>query len=93
MVHRSRDPLTGAGRDDVLLSAEDARRLGLSEGDAVIMRSDVGEMRGRCRVAQITPGNVQVHWPEGNVLLARGACDPESGTPDYNATVDIERLG
>jgi len=93
MVHRSRDPLTGAGRDDVLLSAEDARRLGLSEGDAVIMRSDVGEMRGRCRVAQITPGNVQVHWPEGNVLLARGARDPESGTPDYNATVDIERLG
>ncbi len=92
MVHRERDPLTGARRDDVLMSEEDARRLGLSEGDTVIVRSATGQMRGRCRIAPIAPGNVQVHWPEGNVLVKRGVCDPECGIPDFNATVTIERF-
>jgi|GEM_PF-6839612 len=36
---------------------------------------------------------VKVHWPKGNVLISRGVCDPECGIPDYNATVEIERVG
>jgi hypothetical protein len=38
---------------------------------------------------------VQVHWPEGNVLLEAGAAtrEPHSRIPDYNAVVTIERLG
>jgi anaerobic selenocysteine-containing dehydrogenase len=92
MVQRARDPLNGARRDDVLLSAADAGRLGLREGEAIVLRNETGELRGRCRIASIAPGNVQVHWPEGNVLLRRGACDPECGIPDYNAVVEIERV-
>ena len=53
--------------------------------------NELGELRGRCRFAPIVPGNVQVHWPEGNVLLRRGLCDPECGIPDYNSLVEIER--
>jgi molybdopterin-dependent oxidoreductase alpha subunit len=90
MVHQSRDPLTGALRDDVLMSEEDARRLGIEDGAKVIVRNAVGEMHGRCRISPITPGNVQVHWPEGNVLLQRGVSDSECGIPDYNAEVEIE---
>jgi molybdopterin-dependent oxidoreductase alpha subunit len=93
IVHQDRDPLTGARRDDVLMSAEDAARLGLKDGDAVLVRSQAGRMRGRCRLAPIAAGNVQVHWPEGNALIARGICDPECGIPDFNATVEIERIG
>ncbi len=89
MVHRQRDPLTGASREDVLISEVDGERLGLKNGDPVILRSNAGEMKGRCRIAQMTPGNVEVHWPEGNVLISRGNVDPECGIPDYNATVEI----
>jgi molybdopterin-dependent oxidoreductase alpha subunit len=91
MVQADRDSLTGAGRDDVLVSAEDARRLGLADRAAVIVRSPTGELRGRLRLAPVKPGNVQVHWPEGNVLVAGGVRSPQAGIPDYNALVTIER--
>jgi predicted molibdopterin-dependent oxidoreductase YjgC len=92
IVHRDRDPLNGARRDDVLMNETDALRLGLQDGDPIIVRSEVGVVRGHCRIAPITPGNVQVHWPEGNALIKRGVRDPECGIPDYNATVEIERV-
>jgi molybdopterin-dependent oxidoreductase alpha subunit len=92
MIHRDRDPLTGATREDVLMNAEDAARLGLAEDDRVLLKSEAGEMTGRCRIAPITRGNVQAHWPEANVLINRGLCDPECGIPDYNTRVDIVRL-
>jgi len=43
-------------------------------------------------LAPIAPGNVQVHWPEGNVIIRRGIVDAAGGVPDYNARVTIERL-
>jgi predicted molibdopterin-dependent oxidoreductase YjgC len=92
IVHRDRDPLNGARRDDVLMNETDALKLGLQEGDAIIVRSEVGAVRGHCRIAPIAAGNVQVHWPEGNALIKRGVRDPECGIPDYNATVEIERV-
>jgi anaerobic selenocysteine-containing dehydrogenase len=92
MVHNNRDPLTGARREDVLMSKEDATRIGVADGDAILLRSVVGEMRGWCLIAPIAPGNVQVHWPEGNILIKRGVFDPECGIPDFNAEVEIEPL-
>jgi len=91
MIQNRRDPLNGARREDVLINETDAARLGIAEGDAILVRSEVGELRGRCHFAPIAPGNVQVHWPEGNVLVKRGVCDPECGIPDYNSLVEIER--
>jgi molybdopterin-dependent oxidoreductase alpha subunit len=91
MVHKARDPLTGASREDVLISKQDADKNGLANGDSVLLTSNTGRMRGRCMIAPIAPGNVQVHWPEGNVLIERGVSDPECGIPDFNTEVDIER--
>ena len=89
MVQAERDPLTGARRNDVLMSAEDAKELSLKDGDAVLVRSDVGELPGRCKVTPMKRRNIQVHWPEGNALIRRGATDPVCGIPDYNTTVEI----
>jgi molybdopterin-dependent oxidoreductase alpha subunit len=91
MVQREKDPLTGARREDVLLSPEDATRLGLRDGDAVRLRSRAGTFTGRARVDRIKPGNLEVHWPEGNGLLSREEIDLASREPDYNAIVTLER--
>jgi anaerobic selenocysteine-containing dehydrogenase len=92
IVHRNLDPLTGATRSDVLMSKDDADRIGVSDGDAVRLISSVGDMNALCRIAPIVPGNVQVHWPEGNILIERGVTDLECGIPDYNTEVEITRL-
>ncbi|MGH9800998.1 MAG: molybdopterin dinucleotide binding domain-containing protein, partial [Blastocatellia bacterium] len=92
MIQNQRDPLNGAWREDVLMNEADAARRGIADGDSIIVRGEVGQLQGRCRFAPIAPGNVQVHWPEGNALVKRGVCDPECGIPDYNATVEITHL-
>ena len=90
MVQESRDGLTGTHRDAVLISQLDADRLGLRHGDQVLLRSAAGELAGRTHVAPIAPGNVQVHWPEGNRLIDSRRRSPEAGIPDYTATVSVE---
>jgi len=88
MVFDSTDALTGAQRDDILMALEDAERLGLQAGDAILLRNDRGEFRGRVRIDRIKPGCLQGHWPEVNVLVPAGCLDP-SGVPDYNAVVEV----
>ncbi len=92
MVQREIDPLTGAARDEVLMSEADMIFLGLRAGDRVRLRASSGTFTGRVRMARIKPGNLEVHWPEGNVLLSGDAIDPDSMEPDYNATVVVEWL-
>jgi molybdopterin-dependent oxidoreductase alpha subunit len=92
MVHAKRDAITGAVRDAVLMHADDATELGLSDGEAVILRSDIGTFRGRVCLAPVKRRNLQVHWPEGNVLLDHGHRSPASDVPDYNAFVRVERV-
>jgi molybdopterin-dependent oxidoreductase alpha subunit len=92
MVWRDRDPLTGATRDALFLSADDAIALGVSDGQALVVRAKSGAtLRARAHVAPIRVGNVQMFWPEANVLIAAGRRDPVSGVPDYNAVVEISR--
>ena len=89
MVQKEVDPLTGASRDAVFISAEDADRLGLEEGAPIQLASPHGQYRGRVFRASIKPGNLEVHWPEGNILLGPDI-DPDSMEPDYNAVVTVE---
>jgi anaerobic selenocysteine-containing dehydrogenase len=89
MVHESRDALNDAVRDAVLISAEDAAELGISDRDPIRLRSDDGEFLGRAFLAPVRPGNLQVHWPEGETLLNRGRRSPQAGIPDYNAEVQV----
>ncbi|MEJ2010102.1 MAG: molybdopterin-dependent oxidoreductase, partial [Acidobacteriota bacterium] len=90
IVHADSDPLTGARRDDVLMAAEDAARLGLHGGDRIVLRNEHGRFRGRVKIDRIKPGSLQIHWPEGNLLIPSGRLD-ESGVPDYNAVVEVSR--
>ncbi|MDQ1510743.1 MAG: hypothetical protein QOG50_2587, partial [Actinomycetota bacterium] len=89
MVWQERDPLTGADRDALFLSDLDADALGVAEGDAVVVRSDYGEMRARVHLAPIRPGNVQAFFPEANRLISPTRHEPISRVPDYNAVVEV----
>jgi anaerobic selenocysteine-containing dehydrogenase len=91
MVQRERDPLTGAERDHILISAVDAARLSLATDDELILKSAAGEFRGRAFIADVAPGTLQGHWPEINVLISAGRVEPHGGVPDYNAEVEISR--
>jgi len=82
------DPLTGASREDIFIAPEDAARLSLKNGDAVLLRNQRGEFRGRARIERVKPGSLQAFWPEVNVLIAAGCLD-SSGVPDYNAVVEL----
>jgi molybdopterin-dependent oxidoreductase alpha subunit len=91
MVHERRDALTGAIREAVLISRKDARRLGVANGEPVVLRNDLGEFHGRILIAPVQPGNLEIHWPEGEVLIDSRRRSPLSGIPDYNAVVSLER--
>ncbi len=90
MIHGEVDFLLGARRSDVLMSADDAKALGVADDDEVLLSNDLGSYRGHVHIAPIRPRNVQIYWPEGNVLIRRGIVDPQCEMPDYNAFVRIE---
>ena len=78
-------------REAVLVSRADAERLGLANGDPVVLHSDAGEYRGRVHIAPVTPGSLQVHWPEGQVLIDRRRRSPQAGLPDFNAFCTLQK--
>ncbi|HEU4481057.1 MAG TPA: molybdopterin dinucleotide binding domain-containing protein, partial [Actinomycetota bacterium] len=92
MVHESKDALTGAGRDAVFMNVHDAADLGLEEGSTVLLKSDVGSMTARVLIAPVRSRSLQVHWPEGQVLISHSARSPEARMPDYNAYVEVVPL-
>ncbi|MEC8973462.1 MAG: molybdopterin dinucleotide binding domain-containing protein, partial [Verrucomicrobiota bacterium] len=91
LIYGERDPINGADRDSVLMSGDDAGELGLANGDRVLLKNDLGQFDGRVLIAPIATGNLQIHWPEGNVIIRRGRVDARGGVPDYNAWVSIEK--
>jgi molybdopterin-dependent oxidoreductase alpha subunit len=92
LIYDEIDPLTGAGRDAVLMNPEDAAALHLANQDTIALVNETGRMEGKVFLAPIARGNLQVHWPEGNVLIRRGLVDSMGGVPDYNAQVRVEPL-
>jgi molybdopterin-dependent oxidoreductase alpha subunit len=89
MVQAKVDPLTGGHRDDVFMAVSDAERLGLSDGDPVTLRSDIGMVSGRCRIALMKERNLQMFWPEANPLIPRDVVEPQCGIPDFTAVVEV----
>ena len=92
LIYADVDPLNGAPRDAVLISSDDAARLHLIHGDRIALVNENGRYEGRAFLAPLAPGNLQIHWPEGNDLIRRGVVDAGGGVPDYNALVRIEPL-
>ncbi len=78
MVFAATDPLTGAGRDAVFIDAADAAELGILDEDEVVLTSATGTMTGRARLVRLAARTLQVHWPEGNVLIAAGSGAPRA---------------
>ena len=92
LIYDEVDPLTGAERDAVFMNAEDAAELHLANRDRIALTNDLGRYEGRVFLAPISRGNLQVHWPEGNVIIRRGVVDTLGGVPDYYATVRVEKV-
>ncbi len=90
IVQEKKDSITGAMREAVLIGSVDAEKLALKDGDEVILKNDSGQYRGRVYISPIKPGNLQIHWPEGNVLLDKTKRSLE-GVPDYNALVSLHK--
>lgn len=79
-------------RDVVMVSAHDARQLGLAEGDPVRVSSNAGTMVVRAAIVRIRAGNVAMYYPEANALVTR-TLDPRSHTPSFKSVpVKLERL-
>lgn len=91
MVQESKDAITGAMREAVLMNPIDAQQLGLNQGDLVKLINEYGDYQGKIYLAPMTPKNLQVHWPEGNILLDKDKRSSE-GVPDYNAIVKLEKI-
>jgi predicted molibdopterin-dependent oxidoreductase YjgC len=93
LIYAETDPLTGAPRDAVLMSPDDAADLHLKQADGVTLVNEQGRYAARVFIAPLARGTLQAHWPEANVLIKTGPRDPGGKVPDYNATVRVEVAG
>lgn len=91
IVQEDRDALTGAERDSILMNRDDLARLKLTAGSEITLTNEFGSFVGRVFPAKIKTGHLQIHWPEGNVLMDHRRRSPEAGVPDYNTTVEIQQ--
>jgi anaerobic selenocysteine-containing dehydrogenase len=74
VVYEEEDVYRGNSRRDVvMMSAEDARRLGIGEGTRVVVETDTGRLEVSA-----------VYYPEANALVPR-RIDPRSKTPAFKS--------
>jgi anaerobic selenocysteine-containing dehydrogenase len=90
LIYAETDPLTGAPRDAIFMNPDDAASLRLAHHDRITLVNHCGRFEGRVFLAPIARGNLQIHWPEGNVIIKRGVTDALGGVPDYNTHVRVE---
>lgn len=91
MIYHETDPFNNAGRDAILIHPEDARKLHIEDGEAIVAYNKHGTFHGRAKFVNLKPGNIEVHWPEGNVLIAKSVYEEKAGIPEYQAHVMIEK--
>ena len=85
VVYEETDLYRGNRRRDVVMMAEeDARRLGVDEGDWVTVMSEAGQMQVVVAIVDIRAGNLAMYYPEANVLVPR-RLDPRSKTPAFKS--------
>lgn len=92
LIYAEIDPLTGAARDAIFMNSDDASELNLKNNDRIALVNEMGRYEGHVFLAPIARGNLQVHWPEGNVLIKRGVYETLGGVPDYNAMARVEKM-
>jgi molybdopterin-dependent oxidoreductase alpha subunit len=85
VVYEEEDVYRGnARRDVVMMSEQDALRLGLAEGSRVTVETEAGWMAASVAVVDLPPGNIAMYYPEANVLVPR-RIDPQSKTPAFKS--------
>jgi anaerobic selenocysteine-containing dehydrogenase len=86
VVYEEYDLYRGADRRDaVLMSAIDASRLGVEDGQRVKLSSKAGEMDASVCIVDIAAGSMAAYFPEANILVER-RLDRRSKTPAFKAT-------
>jgi anaerobic selenocysteine-containing dehydrogenase len=84
-VYEEEDLYRGNGRRDVVMMAEtDARRLGVSEGDRVVVSTEAGKLEVSAAIVELPPGNLAMYYPEANAIVPR-RLDPRSKTPAFKS--------
>lgn len=78
-------------RDVVMMSKDDATRLGVTEGDRVTVETSAGSMVLRVSITDIRSGNLAIYYPEGNAIVP-GRIDPLSKTPAFKSVVARVRV-
>ncbi|MEX2414529.1 MAG: FdhF/YdeP family oxidoreductase [Paenibacillaceae bacterium] len=91
MIYGERDSFNAAERNDVLIHEEDGHMLNIHDGEAIVVYNQVGMFHGRCKFANIRKGNIELYWPEANVLFPKGVYEQHAGIPEYNTTVIVEK--
>jgi molybdopterin-dependent oxidoreductase alpha subunit len=85
VVYEDEDVYRGNRRRDVvMLSAADATRLGVGEGDPVVVETAVARMTVRVAIVAIRAGSIAMYYPEANALVPR-RIDSRSKTPAFKS--------
>jgi len=91
MVYGEKDSFNNAERNNVLIHEEDGRKLHIRDGEAIVVYNQVGMFHGRAKFENIRTGNIELYWPEANVLVPKGVYEQHAGIPEYNTTVIVEK--
>lgn len=85
VVYEEEDAYRGNRRRDVvMLAPSDAKRRGISEGQAVVVETEVGSLKAHAAIVDIRAGNIAMYYPEANALVPRHL-DPQSKTPAFKS--------
>ncbi|MBK9385261.1 MAG: FdhF/YdeP family oxidoreductase [Planctomycetes bacterium] len=80
-------------RDVVMMCAADAERLGLREGQRVLVASELAAMQVSVALVDIAPRSLAMYYPEANAIVP-GALDARSKTPAFkNIRVKLRPVG
>jgi molybdopterin-dependent oxidoreductase alpha subunit len=91
IVHQDRDPMNRQLRDAVLMNREDALRLGVGEGERVVLENAFGSFTGRVVLAPLASRSLQVHYPESNVLVDPKARSSLAQIPAFKEVIATVR--
>ncbi|MCM3712930.1 FdhF/YdeP family oxidoreductase [Alkalihalobacillus oceani] len=91
MVYSENDPNNDADRYDVLMNAEDAKDLSITERENIVVYNQYGVFSGKARFIDIARGNIELYFPEGNFLLPKGVYEDLAKIPSYNIAVKVEK--
>ena len=85
VVYEEEDLYRGnSHRNVVMMSRSDADRLGVHEGERVVVQSETGRMKVSAAIVDIAEGSLAMYYPEANALVPR-KLDTRSKTPAFKS--------